>query len=113
MTKIKKKADRIYIDFIGIKKINLFNAFDIKEQIIVQAMEVNKILIFNFNNIKFIDSAAFNYIEEIFIEAFLSKNRIELISMNEDIVELFELFFRDSIFKIEKIASNSSHQIKF
>ena len=98
---IKRFDDNVIASIKNSEKLNILNAGEVEKELTEIVLSGNKTVLLDFSDVKFLDSAGFQALLSVHIDARLNDVRFIIINVNDEINELFSLVDLDSIFEIE------------
>lgn len=102
VTKLTEQAGFIIAEFIDLKRFTLAVTEEVKSELKPILSHEGTRLIFNFNNIEFIDSSGIGCIISLVKTAKSNKAEIKLCNLSSEVMEVMELLHLPMILDIEK-----------
>ncbi|MDX9695653.1 MAG: STAS domain-containing protein [Bacteroidales bacterium] len=100
MVSINQIGEEYHVSFNNIPKISIINSKEIESQLIDLAQKEGVGLILNLSEVKFIDSAGFESLLNIYRSAKMNNNSFRLMNVSDEAFELLKLVELDKVFEL-------------
>jgi anti-sigma B factor antagonist len=100
MVSINQIGEEYHVSFNNIPKISIINSKEIESQLIDLAQKEGVRLILNLSEVKFIDSAGFESLLNIYRSAKMNNNSFRLMNVSDEAFELLKLVELDKVFEL-------------
>jgi anti-anti-sigma factor len=97
---LKKFDNKIVVSLKHSDRLNVLNSEQVEGELLQLLHNGEKTILFDFSEMKFIDSAGFHALLSVHIDAKLKDVKFILVNSNEEIYDLFKLVDLDNIFDI-------------
>jgi len=100
MVNINQIDGEYHVSFNNIPKLNIINSKDIESQLIGLTKNEGSGLVLNLAEIKFIDSAGFESLLNIYRSAKMNNSSFRLMNVSSEAYELLKLVELDKVFEL-------------
>jgi len=100
MVNINKVEGEYHVSFNNIPKLNIINSKEIESQLIDLTRKEGTGLVLNLSEIKFIDSAGFESLLNIYRSAKMNNSSFRLMNVSDEAFELLKLVELDKVFEL-------------
>ncbi len=97
---LKKLDNKVIVTLKHADRLNVINSELVEGELLELLHHGVKTILFDFSNLKFIDSSGFHALLSVHIDAKLKDVKFVIINSNEEIHDLFKLVDLDNIFDI-------------
>ncbi len=97
---LKKFDNKVTVTLRHSDRLNVLNSEQVEGELMQLLHYGEKTILFDFSEMKFIDSAGFHALLSVHIDAKLKDVKFILVNSNEEIYDLFKLVDLDNIFDI-------------
>lgn len=100
MVSINQIGEEYHVSFNNIPKISIINSKEIESQLIDLTQKEGVGLILNLSEVKFIDSAGFESLLNIYRSAKMNNSSFRLMNVSDEAFELLKLVELDKVFEL-------------
>jgi anti-sigma B factor antagonist len=100
MVNINQVNGEYHVSFPNVPKLNIINSSEIESQLIDLTKKEGTGLVLNLSEIKFIDSAGFESLLNIYRSAKLNNTSFKLMNVSNEAFELLKLVELDKVFEL-------------
>ena len=100
MININQVENEFHISFSNIPKLNIINSKEIEAQLIDLTKKEGSGVVLNLAELKFIDSAGFETLLNVYRSAKLNNGSFKLMNVSNEAIELLKLVELDKVFEI-------------
>lgn len=97
---LKKLDNKVIVTLRHADRLNILNSEQVEGELLELLHQGAKTILFDFSNMKFIDSSGFHALLSVHIDSKLKDIKFVIINVNEEIYDLFKLVDLDNIFDI-------------
>jgi len=100
MVSINQIDGEYHVSFNNIPKLNIINSKEIESQLIDLTRKEGNGLVLNLSEIKFIDSAGFESLLNVYRSAKMNNTSFKLMNVSDEAFELLKLVELDRVFEL-------------
>ncbi len=100
MVNINQIDGEYHVSFNNIPKLNIINSKEIESQLIDLTRKEGNGLVLNLSEIKFIDSAGFESLLNVYRSAKMNNTSFKLMNVSDEAFELLKLVELDRVFEL-------------